>query len=61
MDGRESNGGLKNNSANGWTDGELNDQLENNSPNRWMGAELRDGPLLYIVGLPFLGLADNFF
>ena len=39
MDG-ESNGGLENNSPNGWTDGELNDQLENNSPNRWTDVEL---------------------
>ena len=30
----------KNNSPNGWTDGQLNDRPENNSPNRWTDAEL---------------------
>ena len=35
-------GGLKNNSPNGWTDGELNDRLENNSPNRSTNGELND-------------------
>ena len=32
----------KNNSPNGWTDGELNGRLENNSPNRWTDGELND-------------------
>ena len=32
----------KNNSPNGWTDGELNGWLENNSPNRWTDGELND-------------------
>ena len=32
----------KNNSPNGWTDGELNGRLENNSPNTWTDGELND-------------------
>ena len=32
MDGKKD---TKNNSPNGWTDGELNDQHENNSPKGW--------------------------
>ena len=32
----------KNNSPNGWTNGELNGRLENNSLNRWTDGELND-------------------
>ena len=33
----------KNNSPNGWTDGELNGRLENNSPNSTRITRQRDG------------------
>ena len=37
---RQRDGWHKNNSSNGWADGELNDRLENNSQKRWTDVEL---------------------